>query len=103
MRQKKPVVLTISGHDPSGGAGIQADIETLAALDCHACSVITALTDQDTRNVIHVFIRRNTGILNQLTTEAISEIVSRFADAMLKMGADFNKDRIMNDLKAYFG
>ncbi len=43
------------------------------------------------------------GILNQLTTEAITEIVSRFADAMLKMGAEFNKDSIMNDLKAYFG
>ena len=43
------------------------------------------------------------GILNQLTTEAITEIVSRFADAMLKMGAEFNKDSIMRDLKAYFG
>ncbi len=43
------------------------------------------------------------GILNQLTTEAITEIVSRFADAMLNMGAEFNKDRIMTDLKVYFG
>lgn len=43
------------------------------------------------------------GILNQLTTEAITEIVSRFADAILKMGAEFNKDSIMRDLKAYFG
>lgn len=42
------------------------------------------------------------GILNQLTTEAITDIVGRFADAMLKMGAEFNKDDIMNGLKTYY-
>lgn len=46
-----PVVLVIAGHDPSGGAGIQADIETLGALGCHAATAITALTVQDTRGV----------------------------------------------------
>jgi hydroxymethylpyrimidine/phosphomethylpyrimidine kinase len=46
-----PVVLCFSGHDPSGGAGIQADIETLHRLGCHACTVITALTVQDSTNV----------------------------------------------------
>lgn len=40
-------VLVIGGHDPSG-AGIQADIETCAALDCLALSVVTALTTQNT-------------------------------------------------------
>ncbi len=47
----RPVVLTLSGHDPTGGAGIQADIETLASLGCHAASVVTALTVQDTCEV----------------------------------------------------
>ncbi|MGV6808897.1 MAG: bifunctional hydroxymethylpyrimidine kinase/phosphomethylpyrimidine kinase [bacterium] len=47
----KAVVLSLSGHDPSGGAGIQADIESIAAAGCHAASVITCLTVQDTRNV----------------------------------------------------
>ncbi len=42
------------------------------------------------------------GILNQLTVEAITEIAGLFADAMLKMGANFNKDEIMNQLKAYY-
>ncbi len=42
------------------------------------------------------------GILNQLTVEAITDIVGRFADAMLKMGAQFDKDQIMSDLKAYY-
>ncbi len=43
----RPVVLSIAGHDPSGGAGIQADIETTAAHGCHAVSVVTCLTVQD--------------------------------------------------------
>ena len=46
-----PVVLSISGHDPTGGAGIQADIETISANGCHAATAVTCLTVQDTRNV----------------------------------------------------
>jgi hydroxymethylpyrimidine/phosphomethylpyrimidine kinase len=46
-----PVVLTFAGHDPAGGAGIQADIEALASQGCHAATVITALTVQDTHDV----------------------------------------------------
>jgi hydroxymethylpyrimidine/phosphomethylpyrimidine kinase len=46
-----PLVLAVGGHDPSGGAGIQADIETLAANGCRALSVITALTTQNTCGV----------------------------------------------------
>ncbi|MDH5518205.1 MAG: hydroxymethylpyrimidine/phosphomethylpyrimidine kinase [Gammaproteobacteria bacterium] len=47
----KPVVLCFSGHDPSGGAGIQADIEAIAAHGAHAVSLITALTRQDSAHV----------------------------------------------------
>ena len=42
------------------------------------------------------------GILNQLNKEAISDIVGRFADAMLKMGASFNKEKVMQELAEYF-
>lgn len=42
------------------------------------------------------------GILNQLTTDAITEIVSRFADAMLEMGAEFDKNSVMGVLKGYY-
>ncbi len=42
------------------------------------------------------------GILNQLTTEAITEIVSRFADAMLAMGAEFDKQQAMSGLRLYY-
>jgi hydroxymethylpyrimidine/phosphomethylpyrimidine kinase len=48
----KPVVLCISGHDPSGGAGIQADIEAISAQDCHVASLITCLTVQDSCRVL---------------------------------------------------
>ena len=42
------------------------------------------------------------GILNQLSPEQIAEIVGRFADAMLEMGAEFDKANVMNGLKSYY-
>ncbi len=44
-------MLVFSGLDPSGGAGIQADIETLASHGCHACPIVTNLTVQDTVDI----------------------------------------------------
>jgi hydroxymethylpyrimidine/phosphomethylpyrimidine kinase len=46
-----PFVLTFAASDPTGGAGLQADLLTLAALGCHPLSVVTALSVQDTRGV----------------------------------------------------
>jgi hydroxymethylpyrimidine/phosphomethylpyrimidine kinase len=46
-----PIVLSFAGSDPTGGAGIQADLLTLAAMGCHPLSVITAITVQDTTGV----------------------------------------------------
>ncbi len=43
--------MALSGSDPTGGAGIQADIETLASMGCHTAPVITAVTVQDTQDV----------------------------------------------------
>lgn len=50
----RPQVLCISGHDPTGGAGIHADIEACAAQQVHALTVIAANTVQDTANVSRV-------------------------------------------------
>jgi hydroxymethylpyrimidine/phosphomethylpyrimidine kinase len=70
-------VLSIAGHDPVGGAGIQADIESIQAAGCHAATVITCLTIQDTGNVYQlqtvdanwVYQQANT-VLNDLSVNA---------------------------------
>jgi hydroxymethylpyrimidine/phosphomethylpyrimidine kinase len=51
MSQSPPIVLTFAATDPSGGAGLQADILTLSSMGCHALSVVTAVTVQDTVGV----------------------------------------------------
>lgn len=62
------IVLSLSGHDPTGGAGIQADIEMLIRLGCHPCTVITALTEQDTCDVRHIHPQNPADFLSQALT-----------------------------------
>lgn len=72
-----PVALTIAGSDSSGGAGIQADLKTFAALGVYGASVITALTAQNTQGV--------TGIHNVPAEFVTAQIDAVFAD--LDVGA----------------
>jgi len=51
MNKPLPIVLCFSGNDPTGGAGLQADIEAVASMGARVAPVITALTVQDTQNV----------------------------------------------------
>src|ERR1035437_8987787 len=46
-----PIVLSFPGTDPTGGAGTQADLLTLSSMGCHALTVVTAITVQDTAGV----------------------------------------------------
>ncbi|MCS4309074.1 hydroxymethylpyrimidine kinase/phosphomethylpyrimidine kinase/thiamine-phosphate diphosphorylase [Rheinheimera pacifica] len=52
LTETKPIVWTIASSDSGGGAGIQADLHTFAALGCHGCSVIAAVTAQNSTEVI---------------------------------------------------
>ena len=72
-----PVALTIAGSDSSGGAGIQADLKTFAALGVFGASAITALTAQNTRGV--------TGIHAVPADFVTAQIDAVFSD--LKVGA----------------
>jgi hydroxymethylpyrimidine/phosphomethylpyrimidine kinase len=51
MADLPPIVLVFAATDPSGGAGLQADIMTLSSMGCHPLSVVTAVTIQDTMGV----------------------------------------------------
>ena len=66
-----PLVLTIAGFDPSSGAGITADIKTIAAHECYGVSCITALTVQSTQGV-----RRVEGVDPKIIAETLEELVS---------------------------
>jgi len=78
MKPPPPVVLCLSGHDSTGGAGIQADIETVSRLGAYPCSVITALTVQDTHNVRKVlpqgaedFLEQALAVLRDIPVAAV--------------------------------
>ena len=58
-------VLSFAASDPTGGAGLQADLLTIAALGCHPLSVVTALTVQDTRGVERVMAIEPSWIIEQ--------------------------------------
>jgi hydroxymethylpyrimidine/phosphomethylpyrimidine kinase len=69
MAEKPPVVLTIAGFDPSSGAGVTADIKTIAAHSCYGVACITAMTVQSTSGV-----RRVEPVDPGLLTESLEEL-----------------------------
>src|SRR5579864_4900384 len=81
MAEKPPVVLTIAGFDPSSGAGITADIKTIAAHACYGVACITALTVQSTAAV-----RRVEVIDAKLLAETLAELASDLEIAAVHIG-----------------
>ena len=81
VTQRLPIALTIAGSDSGGGAGIQADLKTFAALGVYGASVVTALTAQNTRGVraIHT---PPPGIVGA----QIEAVLEDFAVAAIKIG-----------------
>jgi len=76
-----PVVLTIAGFDPASGAGITADIKTIAAHDCYGVACITALTVQSTQGV-----RRVVGVDAKIVAETLAELAADLAVEAVHIG-----------------
>src|ERR1700675_4501673 len=81
MAEKPPVVLTIAGFDPSSGAGITADIKTIAAHGCYGVACITAMTVQSTAGV-----RRVEAVDPILITETLQELTADMPIAAVHIG-----------------
>jgi hydroxymethylpyrimidine/phosphomethylpyrimidine kinase len=81
MTSRPPVVLTIAGFDPSSGAGVTADIKTIAAHGCYGVSCLTALTVQSTAGV-----RRVEPISAELVRETLEELVCDVPIAAMRIG-----------------
>lgn len=85
MAQRKnrriPVVLSIAGYDPSSGAGVTADIKTMAAHQCYGVTCITALTVQSTRGVARV-----EPVEGKVIAETLEHLINDLDIAAVKIG-----------------
>ncbi len=79
--KKKKVILIIGGHDPTSGAGISADIETSSHFGCHAISLLTCTTIQNTNKIFKVNKMPKNYIIN-----GFKELISEFKINVIKIG-----------------
>lgn len=85
-----PVVLCLSGHDPSGGAGVQADIEAIRAQGVHPATVVTALTVQDSRNAYAVDATDPAAVIEQAEL-----VLEDLPVAVIKLGLLGSADMVL--------
>ncbi len=81
MRSKRPCVLVFAGLDPSGGAGIQADIQAIAAMGAHALPIVTTLTVQDNDRVYGI-----TPVDPRIVQQQIVALINKIDVAAIKIG-----------------
>jgi hydroxymethylpyrimidine/phosphomethylpyrimidine kinase len=81
MAEKPPIVLTVAGFDPSSGAGVTADVKTIAAHGCYGVACITAMTVQSTTGV-----RRVEAVDAQLVSETLEELAADMSIAAVHIG-----------------
>lgn len=81
--------LSIAGCDPSGGAGIEADLKTFSALGTYGMAVITALTAQNT-----VGVRKSYEVASNAVTEQAEAVFDDINPQFVKIGMTFNSDII---------
>jgi hydroxymethylpyrimidine/phosphomethylpyrimidine kinase len=81
MAEKPPVVLTIAGFDPSSGAGVTADIKTIAAHGCYGVACITAMTVQSTS-----VVRRVAPTDSTLLQESLDELAADIEISAVRIG-----------------
>jgi hydroxymethylpyrimidine/phosphomethylpyrimidine kinase len=97
-RKTLPVALTIAGSDSGGGAGIQADLKTFAALGVHGTSAITCLTAQNPRRVLGVEAC-SPGMLRQQIEAVFDELPPR----AVKTGMLYSAENISAVAKFFSG
>ena len=81
MSEKPPIVLTIAGFDPSSGAGVTADIKTIAAHGCYGVACITAMTVQSTAGV-----KRVEALDPALISDTLNELAADMEIAAVHIG-----------------
>jgi len=84
---KRPSVLVFSGADPSGGAGMQADVESIAALGAHPLSVLTSLTVQDNDRVFSTH-----PVSTDLLQQQAQALIEKIHVSVIKIGIVGNRE-----------
>ncbi|MFH0954330.1 MAG: bifunctional hydroxymethylpyrimidine kinase/phosphomethylpyrimidine kinase [Verrucomicrobiota bacterium] len=106
---KRPITWTIAGSDSGGGAGIQGDLKTMNAIGVHGCSVITAVTAQNTTGISRIEVLSEDMVSAQLSALeedlppvavklgmlGTAEIVRRVAAVLRKLKAFVTCDPVM--------
>ena len=89
MSLRRPCVLVFAGLDPSGGAGIQADIEAIAAMGAHALPIVTSLTVQDNDRVFSVH-----AVDAAIVRQQAQALMAKLSIAAIKIGIVGSHDNV---------